>query len=140
MSALFFSCKKEAKTTNTEFLTKTCWKYSSKVVDNTNDGIDNGAEQILACDQDNTECFNVNGTGNIDFGTQLCGTEANTATTWSWSNSSQTQMNYQQGSGALPIVINVMQLDATTFKYNIVLDFTSSGGSFTKITATAIHL
>ena len=64
-----------------------------------NDGI----EQIQTCDRDNTECFATNGTGNIDLGATLCSTEENTTTTWSWANTAQTQMNYQQGAGALSL-------------------------------------
>ncbi len=136
MSALFFSCKKEEKTTNTELLTNACWKPLSKIVDTTNDGIDNGNEQIQACDLDNVECLFENGTGSINLGTVLCAAEATTST-WSWVDASQTQMNYHRG--AIPVVLNIMQLDATTLKYNIVLDFTSTGGDYSKTTVTATH-
>ncbi len=136
------SCREEddeKKKTKEELLCSSqCWRPVSRIVDTTKDGVDNGTEQIANCDLDNCETFNTNGTGYINFGPQICGGEQSTSTTWSWTNSSQNAINYQQGNGII-WQYEILELTETTFRYSMVMDFTSTGGTYTKMTVKAIH-
>lgn len=83
-TGLFFaSCDKtdEAPPTNTDYLTKSSWKFSSAKAG----GFDVTA-QVPACFKDNTMTFAINGTGTISEGANVCATPAPATFTWNFQN------------------------------------------------------
>jgi hypothetical protein len=86
---LFNSCDKtdEAPPTNTDYITKSSWKFSSAKAG----GFDVTA-QVPACFKDNTMTFAINGTGTISEGASVCAPAAPTSFTWTFQNNG-TQIN-----------------------------------------------
>jgi hypothetical protein len=80
---LFSSCDKtdEAPPTNTDYITKSSWKFSSAKAG----GIDVTA-MVPACFKDNTMTFAINGTGTISEGANICASPAPATFTWTFQN------------------------------------------------------
>lgn len=80
---LFSSCDKtdEAPPTNTDYITKSSWKFNSAKAG----GIDVTA-QVPACFKDNTMTFAINGTGTISEGANICASPAPATFTWTFQN------------------------------------------------------
>lgn len=104
-SLLFSSCDKtdEAPPTNTDYITKSSWKFSSAKAS----GFDVTA-QVPACFKDNTMTFAINGTGTISEGANICPSPAPATFTWTFQNNG-TQVNLSTpivagGSGLFTIV------------------------------------
>ncbi len=88
---------------NTDYLTKSSWKFSSAKAA----GIDVSA-QIPACFKDNTITFVANGTGTISEGANVCTPAAPSTFTWTFQNNGS-QINLSTplltgGSGLFTIV------------------------------------
>ena len=103
---LFNSCDKtdEAPPTNTDYITKSSWKFSSAKAG----GIDVTA-QVPACFKDNTMTFAINGTGTISEGASVCTPPSPSSFTWAFQNNG-TQINLSTpivtgGSGLFTIVL-----------------------------------
>jgi hypothetical protein len=103
---LFSSCDKtdEAPPTNTDYITKSSWKFSSAKAS----GIDVTA-QVPACFKDNVMVFAINGTGTINEGANVCASPAPSTFTWTFQNNG-TQINLSTpivsgGSGLFTIVL-----------------------------------
>jgi hypothetical protein len=103
---LFSSCDKtdEAPPTNTDYITKSSWKFSGAKAS----GIDVTA-QVPACFKDNVMVFAINGTGTINEGANVCASPAPSTFTWTFQNNG-TQINLSTpivsgGSGLFTIVL-----------------------------------
>ena len=94
---LFNSCDKtdEAPPTNTDYITKSSWKFSSAKAS----GIDVTA-QVPACFKDNTITFAINGSGTITEGASACTPPSPASFTWVF----QTNGTLQQISLSTPLV------------------------------------
>ena len=107
-TVLFSSCDKtdEAPPTNTDYITKSSWKFSSAKAG----GIDVTA-QVPACFKDNTITFAINGTGTITEGATVCTPASPASFTWVFqTNGTQQQINLSTplitgGSGVFTIVL-----------------------------------
>ena len=105
---LFSSCDKtdEAPPTNTDYITKSSWKFSSAKAA----GID-VTTQVPACFKDNTITFAINGTGTITEGATVCTPASPANFTWVFqTNGTQQQINLSTplvsgGSGTFTIVL-----------------------------------
>ena len=102
---LLSSCDKtdEAPPSNTDYVTKSSWKFSSAKAG----GLDVTA-QVPACFKDNTMTFAINGTGTISEGANVCASPAPATFTWTFQNNG-TQINLSTplvsgGSGLFTIV------------------------------------
>lgn len=102
----FSSCDKtdEAPPTNTDYITKSSWKFSSAKAG----GIDVTA-QVPACFKDNTITFAINGTGTITEGANVCAQPSPATFTWTFQNNG-TEINLSTplvsgGSGVFTIVL-----------------------------------
>ena len=102
----FSSCDKtdEAPPTNTDYITKASWKFSSAKAG----GIDVTA-QVPACFKDNTITFAINGSGTITEGTNVCAPPSPPTFTWTFQNNG-TQLSLSNalvtgGSGLFTIVL-----------------------------------
>ena len=111
-TVLFNSCDKtdEAPPTNTDYITKSSWKFSSAKAG----GID-VTGQVPTCFKDNTMTFAINGTGTISEGANVCAPPSPTSFTWTFQNNGS-QINLSTpivsgGSGTFTIV----KLDEVTF-------------------------
>ena|SRR5215204_3133770 len=103
---LFSSCDKtdDAPPTNTDYITKSSWKFSSAKAG----GFDVTA-QVPACFKDNTISFAINGSGTITEGAIVCAPPSPASFTWSFQNNG-TQINLSTplvtgGSGLFTIVL-----------------------------------
>ena len=104
----FSSCDKtdEAPPTNTDYITKSSWKFSSAKAG----GLDVTA-QVPACFKDNTITFAINGTGTITEGALVCTPASPSTFTWVFqTNGTQQQINLSTplitgGSGVFTIVL-----------------------------------
>jgi hypothetical protein len=104
---LFFSsCDKtdEAPPTNTDYITKSSWKFSSAKAG----GLDVTA-QVPACFKDNTITFKINGSGEITEGANVCAPPSPPTFTWTFQNNG-TEINLSTplvtgGSGVFTIVL-----------------------------------
>jgi len=105
-TVLFNSCDKtdEAPPTNTDYITKSSWKFSSAKAG----GIDVTA-QVPACFKDNTMLFAANGTGTINENTIVCTPASPANFTWVFQNNgTQISLNtplVSGGSGVFTIVL-----------------------------------
>ena len=107
-TVLFSSCDKtdEAPPTNTDYITKASWKFSSAKAS----GID-VTSQVPACFKDNTITFAINGTGTITEGALVCTPASPSTFTWVFqTNGTQQQINLSTplitgGSGVFTIVL-----------------------------------
>ena len=107
-AVLFNSCDKtdEAPPTNTDYITKSSWKFSSAKAS----GIDVTA-QVPACFKDNTITFAINGTGTITEGANVCTPASPANFTWVFqTNGTQQQISLSTplvtgGSGVFTIVL-----------------------------------
>ena len=102
----FSSCDKtdEAPPTNTDYITKASWKFSSAKAG----GIDVTA-QVPACFKDNTITFAINGTGTISEGANVCASPSPASFTWTFQNNGS-EINLSTplvtgGSGVFTIVL-----------------------------------
>jgi hypothetical protein len=102
---LFSNCDKtdEAPPTNSDYITKSSWKFSSASAG----GLDVTA-QVPACFKDNTMTFAINGTGTISEGANVCTTPAPPTFTWTFQNNG-TELSLSTpivsgGSGVFTIV------------------------------------
>ena len=106
-TVLFSSCDKtdEAPPTNTDYITKSSWKFSSAKAG----GFD-VTSQVPACFKDNTITFAINGTGTITEGATVCTPASPASFTWVFqTNGTQQQINLSTplitgGSGVFTIV------------------------------------
>jgi len=100
------SCDKtdEAPPTNTDYITKSSWKFSSAKAG----GFDVTA-QVPACFKDNTILFAINGTGTISEGATVCTPPSPSSFTWTFQNNgTQLVLNtplVTGGSGTFTIVL-----------------------------------
>jgi len=100
------SCDKtdEAPPTNTDYITKSSWKFSSAKAA----GFDVTA-QVPACFKDNTIMFAINGTGTITEGATVCTPPSPSSFTWTFQNNgTQLVLNtplITGGSGTFTIVL-----------------------------------
>ena len=107
-TVLFSSCDKtdEAPPTNTDYITKSSWKFSSAKAG----GID-VTSQVPACFKDNTITFAINGTGTITEGATVCTPASPASFTWVFqTNGTQQQISLSTplitgGSGVFTIVL-----------------------------------
>ena len=102
----FSSCDKEDNPppSNTDYLTKSAWKFSSAKAG----GVDVTA-QVPACFKDNTITFFVNGTGTIAEGATACTPPSPASFTWVFQNNgTEISLNtplVSGGSGVFTIVL-----------------------------------
>ena len=107
-TVLFSSCDKtdEAPPTNTDYITKSSWKFSSAKAG----GFD-VTSQVPACFKDNTITFAINGTGTITEGATVCTPASPASFTWVFqTNGTQQQISLSTplitgGSGVFTIVL-----------------------------------
>ena len=107
-TVLFSSCDKtdEAPPTNTDYITKSSWKFSSAKAG----GFD-VTSQVPACFKDNTITFAINGTGTITEGASVCTPASPASFTWVFqTNGTQQQISLSTplitgGSGVFTIVL-----------------------------------
>ena len=87
---IFSSCDKtdEAPPTNTDYITKASWKFSSAKAG----GFDVTA-QVPACFKDNTMTFAINGTGTISEGANVCASPAPATFTWNFQGTNGNDLN-----------------------------------------------
>lgn len=107
----FSSCDKtdEAPPTNTDYITKSSWKFSSAKAS----GIDVTA-QVPACFKDNVMIFAINGTGTISEGANVCASPAPSTFTWTFQNNgTQLNLNTPIVSGGSTLFTIVLLNDAT---------------------------
>src|SRR6187431_89468 len=106
-SALFFAnCDKNDNPppSNTDYLTKSSWKFSSAKAGSTD-----VTGQVPACFKDNTMLFVANGTGTINENTNVCAPASPSSFTWVFQNNG-TEINLSTpivsgGSGVFTIVL-----------------------------------
>ena len=105
---IFSNCDKtdEAPPTNTDYLTKSSWKFSSAKAG----GFDVTA-QVPACFKDNTMTFAINGTGTISEGANVCATPAPANITWNF-----------QGTNDLNLSVPIITGGSTVFKIVLLND------------------
>ena len=107
-TVLFSNCDKtdEAPPTNTDYITKSSWKFSSAKAG----GFD-VTSQVPACFKDNTITFAINGTGTITEGASVCTPASPASFTWVFqTNGTQPQISLSTplitgGSGVFTIVL-----------------------------------
>lgn len=107
-TVLFNSCDKtdEAPPTDTDYITKSSWKFSSARAG----GFDVTA-QVPACFKDNTISFAINGSGTITEGANVCTPPSPASFTWVFqTNGTERQINLSTplvsgGSGIFTIVL-----------------------------------
>ena len=108
---LFSNCDKtdDAPPTNTDYITKSSWKFSSAKAS----GIDVTA-QVPACFKDNVMVFAINGTGTINEGANVCASPAPSTFTWTFQNTgTQINLNTTIVSGGSTLFTIVTLNDAT---------------------------
>lgn len=86
---IFSNCDKtdEAPPTNTDYITKSSWKFSSARAG----GFD-VTSQVPACFKDNTMTFAINGTGTISEGPTACATPAPATFTWNFQGTNNNEL------------------------------------------------
>lgn len=106
-TTLFFaSCDKtdEAPPTNSDYITKSSWKFSTAKAGGTD-----VTANVPACFKDNTMLFAINGTGTINESTIVCNPASPSSFTWVFQNNG-TEINMSTpivsgGSGVFTIVL-----------------------------------
>jgi hypothetical protein len=124
------SCKKEeeAAKTNTDHLTTSPWKMSKMTI---NPGIDFGNGILVtdlyafqeACSKDDTEKFNVGGTGVTNEGATKCDPTDPQTTPFAWAFASSESKLIFDGD-----TFNIATLNASTLNLTTVIDGTELGG------------
>ena len=133
-TVLFSSCDKtdEAPPTNTDYVTKSSWKFSSAKAS----GIDVTA-QVPACFKDNTMTFAINGTGTISEGANVCASPAPATFTWTFQNNgSEINLSTPLVAGGSGLFTIVTLNDAT---FVVAQTMTIAPNPPTNVELTFIH-
>lgn len=132
------SCKKDEETakTNTDHLTASPWKMTKMTI---NPGIDFGNGILVtdlyafqeACSKDDTEKFNVGGTGVTDEGATKCDPTDPQTSSFKWAFASNESKLIFDGD-----TFNIATLNASSLNLNSEIDGTEFGGDPGKHTIT----